>query len=281
MHGSGAEGRYASRFLADFFARQGIAALIYDKRGVGSSSGNWRSSTFRYLAQDAIAGIDLLKYRPDIDAKRIGIYGHSQGATIAPLVASLSPEVSFVIASAASGLPATEVERYSLHNSLGGENLTADETREAQRYVDLIVESGRAGYRMLALDSAVARDSIARWFFDAPAKDSYYWTFSKEIAGYNAATHWRNVHVPVLLLYGERDQRVPVNESLRRIKTALQAAHNRHYTVRIFPNANHTLRVIPASSGGFAWPRNPPGYLETLARWTLDVTDLRTMGRDH
>jgi len=271
LHGSGAEGRFASRFLADLFARQGIAALIYDKRGVGASTGNWRNSTFSDLAQDAIAGLELLKTRQDIDARRIGIFGHSQGATIAPLVASRSPIVSFVIASAASGLPAAEVERFSLHNSLGAEELTADEAREAQRYVDLVVESGRLGYRTPALDSAVRRDSSTKWFFPIPPNDSYYWKFSKEIADYNAATYWKSVHVPVLLLYGEKDRRVPVKESADSIEAALKAAGNRRYTVRIFPNANHTLR-LPSSGTGFAWPTNPPGYLETLQRWTSDVT---------
>ena len=271
LHGSGAEGRYASRYLADFFARQGIAALIYDKRGVGKSTGNWRNSTFNDLAQDAIAGLEVLSKRRDIDPRRIGIYGHSQGATIAPLVASRSPAVSFVIASAASGLPAAEVERYSLRNSLGSDELSADETREAQRYVDLVVESGRLGHRTPALDSAIGRDSTAKWFFAAPPNDSFYWKFSKEIADYNAATYWRQVHVPVLFLYGEKDQRVPVKESIRNNEAALKAANNRRYTIRVFPNANHTLRV-PSSGSGFAWPSNPPGYLETLKQWIADVT---------
>lgn len=144
MHGSGAEGRYASRFLADLFARKGIAALIFDKRGVGKSTGNWRQSTFNDLARDAIAGIEFLKGRRDIDAGRIGIFGHSQGAAIAPLVASLSSAVSFVIASAASGISMSEGERYSLQNSLGATDLSPDEAREAQRYVDVrkIVECG-------------------------------------------------------------------------------------------------------------------------------------------
>jgi uncharacterized protein len=215
--------------------------------------------------------VELLRNRPEIDSRRIGIYGHSQGATIAPLVASRSPGVSFVIASAASGLPAAEVERYSLRNSLGADNLTADEEREAHRYVDLVVESGRLGYRTPALDSAIARDSSARWFFPAPPNDNYYWKFSKEIADYDAARYWRIVRVPVLLLYGEKDQRVPVEESRKKIEAALKAAHNRRYTVRVFPNANHTLRVAPSGSG-FAWPSNPPGYLETLRQWTADVT---------
>jgi hypothetical protein len=272
MHGSGAEGRFASRFFADFFARQGIATLIYDKRGVGASTGNWRNSTFSDLAQDAIAGVEFLKNRTDIDPRRIGIYGHSQGATIAPLVASQSPAVSFVIASAASGLPAAEVERYSLRNSLGsGDSLNADELREARRYVDLVVESGRLGRRTPALDSAIGRDSTAKWFFPAPPNDSYYWRFSKQIADYDAATYWRKVHVPVLFLYGEKDQRVPVAESVRKIKAALKAANNRRYTIKIFPNANHTLRV-PSSGSRFAWPSNPPRYLETLRQWVSEVT---------
>ena len=271
MHGSGAEGRYASRFLADLFARQGIAALIFDKRGVGASTGNWRQATFSDLANDAIAGIEFLKSRRDIDARRIGIYGHSQGGAIAPLVASQSSAVSFVIASAASGISMAEGERYSLHNSLGATDLSPEEAREAQRYVDLVIESGRAGYRTPGLDSAVMRDSTARWAFAVPPNSSFYWIFSKEIADYDPATYWASVRVPVLLLYGAKDQRVQVDESVRNIKAALVTGHNDRYTVRVFPNANHTLRVTSADGSGFAWPRNAPGYLETLTRWTLDV----------
>jgi dipeptidyl aminopeptidase/acylaminoacyl peptidase len=271
MHGSGAEGRYASRFLADLFARQGIAALIFDKRGVGKSTGNWRESTFDDLAGDAIAGVEFLKSRRDIDARRIGIFGHSQGAAIAPLVASQSTAVSFVIASAASAVSMAEGERYSLQNSLGATDLSPDEAREAQRYVDLVVESGRAGRRTAGLDSAVARDSTARWAFAVPPNGSFYWTFSKEIADYNPATYWASVRVPVLLLYGAKDRRVKVDESSRNIKAALMKAHNDRYTVRVFPNADHTLRLTSAGGSGFAWPRNAPGYLETLTQWTLDV----------
>src|SRR5712692_7886380 len=54
LHGSGSEGRYAARFLAEYFTRHGIAALIYDKRGVGKSTGDWKRSDFNDLAGDAI-----------------------------------------------------------------------------------------------------------------------------------------------------------------------------------------------------------------------------------
>lgn len=276
LQGSGPEGRYASRFLADLFARRGIATLIYDKRGVGSSKGNWRSADFETLAQDGIAAVASLRSRADIDSSRIGIYGHSQGAAIAPLIAPRA-KAAFVIASAASGIRADEGERYSLRNSLRAGNLTPPEAAEAERFIDLVVESGRKGARSAPLDSAVARDSTERWFFAVPAGDSYYWAFSQAIATYDPSRYWANVHVPVLFLYGELDQRVAVTESIRYIRTALQSANNRRYTIKVFPNADHTLRIAAATDGAFHWPENPPGYLDTLVTWTIRTATQRPL----
>src|ERR1022692_724630 len=49
LHGSGPEGRWANRYLAQKFAQHGIVALIYDKRGVGQSTGDWQKATFEVL----------------------------------------------------------------------------------------------------------------------------------------------------------------------------------------------------------------------------------------
>ena len=92
LQGSGGETRWGTnRFIADRFARAGIAALVYDKRGSGTSTGDWKLSSYDDLANDAIAGIDLLASRPDIDAKRIGLHGHSEGGIIAPIAAVRAP----------------------------------------------------------------------------------------------------------------------------------------------------------------------------------------------
>jgi hypothetical protein len=100
LQGSGGETRWGTnRFIADRFARSGIAALVYDKRGSGASTGDWKMSSYDDLANDAIAGIDLLAARPDMDAKRIGLHGHSEGGIIAPIAAVHAPsKVAFVIA---------------------------------------------------------------------------------------------------------------------------------------------------------------------------------------
>jgi hypothetical protein len=87
LHGSGPEARWASRFLATRFAERGVAALIYDKRGVGGSTGDWRAAGFDELAGDAAAAVAALRRHPGVLAQKVGIHGHSQGGILASLVA--------------------------------------------------------------------------------------------------------------------------------------------------------------------------------------------------
>ena len=103
-HGSGPDSRAPYKDWALRFVKKGVAALIYDRGGVGKSTGEWRPASMENLADDALAGLNLLKGRSDIDMQKIGIAGHSQGGWIAPLAAARSGDVAFVIASAASGI---------------------------------------------------------------------------------------------------------------------------------------------------------------------------------
>ncbi len=133
LHGSGPEGRWASRFLAMQLASHGIAALIYDKRGVGQSTGNWRQATPNDLARDAAAAVARLRQEPGIDPRRIGLHGHSQGGTLAPLVAAQAPDIAFIIASAAAGLPMDSVEIFSILNSQLPDASSAADSANAPR----------------------------------------------------------------------------------------------------------------------------------------------------
>ena len=77
--------------LADFLTRKGIAVLRVDDRGAGKSTGDFAASTSADFATDVEAGIAYLKSRPDVDPKRIGLMGHSEGGLIAPMVAGATP----------------------------------------------------------------------------------------------------------------------------------------------------------------------------------------------
>jgi pimeloyl-ACP methyl ester carboxylesterase len=264
LHGSGAEGRWASRFLASTLARHGVAALIFDKRGVGGSSGDWRTATLDDLARDGAAAVARLVNEPRIDRKRIGIHGHSQGGTLAPFVVTRSGHVAFVIGSAAAGLPPDSTEIFSVLNSVYPNANTAADSTAARDYVNELVAVAYHGRPRVRLDSLVAVSRGRSWFFEPPAPDDSYWTFSKVFARYRPLESWALVRVPVLLVYGAEDRRVPAAESAARISATLRRSGNNDVTVRILPGADHTFRLPPGPSG---WPDTAPGYVSTLVDW--------------
>ena len=266
LHGSGAEGRWASRYLAEQLASRGIAALIFDKRGVGGSSGDWRRATPEDLAADGAAAVSRLREEPRISPKRIGLHGHSQGGTLAPLVAARSRRVAFVIASAATGLPTDSTELYSVLNTIYPAARSAVDSAEAKAYARELVAVAYHGKQRARLDSLALTFKDRPWFFPLPPATDSYWSFSRAFARYRPLVWWRKVRCPVLLVYGAEDRRVPARESAARIERALRGAGNTKVTARIFPGADHTLRLPPGPSG---WPDTAPGYMTTLLDWVM------------
>jgi len=265
IHGSGAEGRWASRFLAMKLAERGVAALIFDKRGVGKSSGDWRTATLEDLAGDAAAAVALLRQEPRIDPRRIGVHGHSQGGTIAPLVAARSPDVAFLITSAAAGTPTDSTEIFSVLNSIYPNAATAADSADARAYTNELVAVAYHGNPRARLDELVSQFKGRPWFFAPPPPDASYWSFSKAFGEFRPLEWWRRVHVPVLLIYGAADQRVPPQESAARIAgELLRQTPAADVTVRILPDADHTFRLPPGPGG---WPSTAPDYLPALLGW--------------
>jgi dipeptidyl aminopeptidase/acylaminoacyl peptidase len=264
LHGSGAEGRFANRWLAQRFARAGFVALIYDKRGVGASTGDWQSAGFSELADDAVAGVRLLQSLPEVVATKVGIYGHSQGGTIAPLVADRAGDLAFVIASAAGGTDPAATEEYSVGNSIGLRSLPPAEASDARAFVHAIVDVAYRGHSRAELDAAASRFRTRSWYFEPPPADNFYWSFARRIAPYRPAPYWRKVKAPVLLLYGASDERIPPQRDGSAIVAALHAGGNARVSLKLFAAADHNF-LLPLRNGG--WPKHVPGYAETLTRW--------------
>lgn len=101
--------------------RAGYAVLLFDRRGSGSSSGDFETASFQDLAADGVSGVQYLKTRKEIEPTRIGVWGISQGGWLAPLAATMSPDVAFVVAVSASGVsPAEQMDfaaAYTLEHS--------------------------------------------------------------------------------------------------------------------------------------------------------------------
>jgi pimeloyl-ACP methyl ester carboxylesterase len=126
------------------------------------------------------------------------------------------------------------------------------------------------------LHEFVERFSGRAWFFPPPARDDPYWTLSHRIANFDPAKSWSRVRSPVLLLYGGRDERVPVTESASAIQDALKRAGNSHCTVKFYPNADHSFNLPHDAEG---WPRRVAGFADVLTTWA-NAQIIRVSGGD-
>ncbi|MGA7838984.1 MAG: alpha/beta fold hydrolase, partial [Ignavibacteriaceae bacterium] len=95
--------------LSDYLTRHGIAVLRFDDRGIGKSTGDFKSATSKDFATDVLAGVKYLKTRNEVNKNEIGLIGHSEGGLIAPMVAVKSPDVAFIVLMAGPGLPGDQI----------------------------------------------------------------------------------------------------------------------------------------------------------------------------
>ena len=152
IHGSGPKTREGVKFFADRFVSHGIAGLVYDKRGVGDSTGEFPFdlvSSFNDLADDAKAGQLFLRERSDIDSARIGFWGFSQGGWLAPMAASGLDGTAFVICVGGPGVDAENQMHYAIPNLMRADGFTEkviNETLKDRAYVqDLLHDIAVSG----------------------------------------------------------------------------------------------------------------------------------------
>ena len=274
-HGSGPETRWGtSRYVADRFARAGVASLIYDKRGSGQSTGDWKTAAYEDLARDAVAGVDFLTSRPGVDPKRVGVLGHSEGGIVAPIAETLAPgKIAFLVAEDAPAQLIKEQDIYRTDNDLRSQDWSeADKTLALDTY-RLFVDVAAGDRPMADYEAARAKYKDAAWFqyMGLPDKDSWIWAWYAKRAHLDTGTLWTHVRSPVLLIYGEHDQLMPVDQTIRRIEDKLDAS-GAPYAAFIVPRAEHNLSVYPADKEPFFWWRQAPGLNDTVAAWIVRCT---------
>ena len=235
------------------------------------STGDWRQSTFTDLADDAIAGIRLLAGRAGIDPKRIGIYGHSQGGFIAPLIVSRAPEeVAFVISGASLGGATWQQDLYRVGLAIQHHGFTPDQQVQAMTIYKRFLDAARSGQGIEAYEASVAGVRNEPWYqwLSLPDPPHWLWSYYRGTGNYDSLPYWAQVRVPVLLVYGEKDVLEPVDESIATIEAALRKAGNHQYVAMVLPGAAHNFNVDPPE-GSSDWPRLSAGYPDLLAAWIL------------
>lgn len=186
-HGSGGQNRTAGLLFVNSLLRRGIAILAYDKRGEGESTGSWLNSGFEDLAGDALAGVELLKSRKDMNPKQIGIWGLSQGGWIGPLAASLSHDIAFVIAVSA---PATTPEQQELTRTeyeMRSDGYPDEDIQESLALYKLMNNYVRTGDGWEEYMAARSKAQSKPWgpANEAPSKDEPYFQFWRKIVDFD------------------------------------------------------------------------------------------------
>jgi len=272
-HGGGPDTRDFSRFYADHFARRGVATLIYDERGVGGSSPelDWGRSSFDDLAGDALAGVQFLQTRKEINPKRIGLYGPSNGGWVVEYAAARSTEVAFIIVVSGGGIPSWESEVYRVEAQTRAENFSADAIKAAVAFMRQKFEVARTGQGWEPLQMLIDRSRKATWFrFVNPPRslDGLREAWTGQFR-YDPYSDLRKLKIPVLAIFGELDTETPAPQMSARTEEALKKGANNNYTIKVFPRATHGILVFPEAGKPWHFFRFADGYVDLMTEWVL------------
>jgi pimeloyl-ACP methyl ester carboxylesterase len=258
---------HAYQHLSTALPAAGFAVLTYDRRGSGESSGDFTTAAFEDLASDGIAGIALLKSRQDIDPKRIGVWGISQGGWLGPLAAARSRDVAFVVSVSGPGVSPARQMDYAASNALRAAGQPPEVVERALRVRAAVNEYYRGQATARDARQAVESIRLERWF------GQVFLPNSGNLPADPGRTKWRvemdyepldpiaRVRVPIAFFFAQDDPWVPVEESIANIRKAVGL--NPAATIRRIPGADHLMQTGTPDSGG---PISEE-YLGQLLEW--------------
>lgn len=265
--------------IADTLTRKGFAVLRYDKRGIGGSTGSVDNSTTLDFATDTQAAIAYLKSRKEIDIKKIGLLGHSEGAMIAPYVANHSRDVAWLVllAPPATAGEETLINQSSLIGQVGGltePQLLASLTFDREAY-DLVrkekdpvavAEKLKALLKESGLDAAMPPAALET---QLRMLTSPWFHFFLD---YDPVPVLKALKTSTLALYGQKDLQVPPKFNMAPFKKALEDAGNKDFEVKVLPELNHHFqRAYSGSPAEYAAIEETisPEALQMLSEWLL------------
>jgi len=232
--------------LADHLTRAGIAVLRYDDRGAGASAGDFSSATTTDFASDAEAALAFLGTRDDIADNRLGVLGHSEGATAAAMVASRRDDLAFVVLLAGPAVPGEQIlvsQIWKLLDFSGVDEATIESRVEQNRSIyESILEDRPPEEIREQLEQMLPPEEAERQM--AAVTSPWF----REFIGYDPTEALSKLKMPVLALYGENDMQVDPGVNMPALVEA-QAA-NEWFRVEELHGMNHLFQTSETGSPG-------------------------------
>ncbi|NOT07163.1 MAG: alpha/beta fold hydrolase [Gemmatimonadales bacterium] len=232
------------REIADALSRRGIAVLRMDDRGYGESGGDARTATSRDYADDIRAGLAYLRTRPEIDGRRLGLVGHSEGGLIGPLVAGGDSTLKGIVLMAGPAYTGRRILEFQNKYAIDRSPSIPAASRDSALRV-----------AMIAVDSLGRTAPWMKFFLD-----------------YDPLVTANQVKVPTLILQGATDRQVTAEQAAL-LKEAMEKGGNRDVTAMLFPETNHLFLADPSGDPA-GYSRLPSGAIRpevtsALVEWLV------------
>lgn len=262
--------------LADHLTRKGIAVLRYDDRGFAKSTGVFATATSEDFTVDALAAAAFLRGRPEIDPRRVGLIGHSEGGMVAPMAAVQDPRIAWIVLMAGPGAPIRQLMSAQRAAAMGAMGLPPQAIAAAEatmgRVDDAVLASkdaaeARAAVTTILTESAGPMQPRAAVAMQAGQVSTNWYRF---FIAYDPRPVLAQVKQPVLAINGEKDVQVVASQNLPAIAAALKGNHD--VTVVALPGLNHLFQTaktgLPEEYGRIEETMSPKA-LEVISGWVL------------
>ncbi len=277
VHGSGDSPGTEWFYNSDFFVANGFAALTYDKRGSGRSEGRF-TFDFEQLAEDAVAAVGHLQSVPEIDKRRIGLSGYSQGAWVAPLAASKSEQIRFVVVSYGMIESPAEEARLEMHQLLVDAGVAGEDLRDGDQLIHaavaLVANEFKNGWDEFQEQKKMHRD--AAWLEHlegTPVGTLVKWPkFLVKLIGprrlpkgldwhYDSTEVLERSETPMAWLLAEDDRSAPNEQTIATLRSLIETG--KPYSLTVFPNTDHGMLTFSEKDGERDYTGYAPGYFES------------------
>ncbi|XZF13710.1 alpha/beta hydrolase family protein [Chitinophagaceae bacterium MMS25-I14] len=248
--------------IADYLTKHGYAVLRVDDRGIGKTTGSMQDATTADFAADAEAGLDYLKTRKDVDSKKLGMLGHSEGAIIAPMVAARRKDVDFIIMLGGAGvkltegmqlqneavlksqgIPADAASEYGqLYLAVSNAAVNAKDSADARSHITAAITAWRkktapSVLKVLHLENDETETSLAQSFMEL-----YNIKWFRYFLAIDPQQYLKNVHCKVLALNGDKDLQVISGPNLEGIRQVMVKNTVKTFEIKEMKGLNHLFQ---------------------------------------
>jgi pimeloyl-ACP methyl ester carboxylesterase len=275
---------YLLPLIGYHLVQHGIAVFQYSRPGTGGSSGDWRFQTLYDRADEVLAAIQCLRTNPALSPTHIGVLGHSNGGWVAPLAATLSEDIQFIVTVAGPGISLGAQALSAFRKALWQKSVSATYYAELMSYAHTTLTLYRLLVQGKRTEFQILKDSLKR---ERPLHPEWLQEFSftlptwKErgdilrsmdgLVDYDAVSPLRQLRCPALAIFGENDSAFDSLESAAIFAQAFREGGNTDTSIQILPGAGHRMQIRQEDGN----MQTEPSFQPLVSTWIGKHTDIR------